>query len=659
MDVTREIYWNVSNWQKIFMYLTMLVVIVFATALITKKITLWRKAGGGMGRPQWPNSYVWALKQICGQRRILQDKVIGSVHLMIFYGTIVLLFGTITLTLDHYSGFDFLFGRVYLGYSFILDLAGLVLLTGVSIALVRRYLLRPQHVENRPEDALILLSLLVIILTGFLIEAMRISLTKPEFEQWSFVGYQMAGLFTLLGLNASLISYQAVWIIHVLSVAVFIVGIGTTKLSHMIMVGINYVVKSSAKLGELSGMSEEGGALPDPLKGLNWIQMLAADACTRCGRCNKVCPSVEAKTNLEPRAIVDILRKSLELSGSTENHIDTTGTTWACITCMACYNTCPVMVNAADVAVGMRRQLVEIGEVPLSAARMLENVQTYGNTYGSNSRRLAWAKASKLKEGELPSDTWLVWTGCVSAFDVVAQEGIKSLLQIMELNAVDYILLGKEEKCCGDPVRRIGEEGLFLELVEKNIATFNLYGITKIVTSCPHCLNVLKNDYAKLGFTGEVVHHSQLLLRLLESEQVKLNPSGGRLAFHDPCYLGRANGIFEDPRKVLDHYAKNGKVELLELPRNKSNSFCCGGGGGQLWLDATGERRPADLRVEEAVNIGVDILVTGCPFCKIMLSNANLKPQSQIQVFDLAQLVLQSYGDKPEVIQGGDKGAAL
>lgn len=644
MGITREAFWSIATWQKVFMYLVMLLSIVFVITIFVKKISLWRQAGGGFGSLQGRDFLGRTCRLIFGQSRILKDRMIGIAHWLIFFGMTVLLLGTIALTIAHYTGRNFLIGDIYLVYSFVLELAGLALLIGVILASVRRYILKPEQVERRAEDGLILACLFLIGLTGFLLEAIRISLTKPAFEVWSFVGYRVAGWLTASGWQPGATAYQIVWMLHVIVVAVFICSIGKTKLMHMFLAGLNYAVKEGRKLGELSWKPDRESDLPAPLKELTWTQLLAADACTRCGRCNKVCPAVQVNSKMEPRNLLAELRGRLKLppAKQAQDYLEINGQAWSCLTCMACAQTCPVMINTADVAVGLRRQLVELGEVPRNAARMLENVQSYGNAYGPNSQRLAWArKATAGREpGSGPQDVWLVWTGCVSAFDQMAQEGIKSLIDLLDLCSINYILLGKGEKCCGDPVRRIGEEGLFLELAEKNIATFQEYGVTKIVTSCPHCLNVLKNDYRKLGFQGEVVHHSQLLAQIIASNQLKLQPLQGKYAFHDPCYLGRANEIFDAPRAVLKHLVAQSGGELLELPRHKSESFCCGGGGGQLWLDIPGERRPADLRMEEAVQKGVDTLVTGCPFCKLTLSNANMK--SEIQIVDLAQLALRS-----------------
>ncbi len=358
------------------------------------------------------------------------------------------------------------------------------------------------------------------------------------------------------------------------------------------------------------------------------------DYCYQCGICSSLCP-YSSLTDFRPRKFI------LEAQLAPEKAVNS-DLLWQCSACFACVVRCPMDVRPPDLFSALRARALEEGTIPDSFAKTLfdslTNVHRYGNPWGYPSReRAKWAEDLDI-EGASEGMDLLYYVGCSPSYDPRVQGIPRALAKILGGTGIDFGTLGEEERCCGDAVRWLGEEGLFQELAQENLGQFNGYRPQRIVTTSPHCYNVFKNDYPKLE--SEVLHYSQWLAQLLAEGGITLN--GGpqvRVAYHDPCYLGRHNGIYEEPRSILRAIPG---VELVELPRSRERSLCCGGGGGRLWLGVEQEEeRPSEIRLKEALQTGAELLVTACPFCLINFIEAakTLNLEDKIRIVDLAELV--------------------
>jgi Fe-S oxidoreductase len=389
------------------------------------------------------------------------------------------------------------------------------------------------------------------------------------------------------------------------------------------------------------------GAAPGSasVRDLDWNDLLHADACTTCGRCNTACPAAAAGKPLQPREIVLGIREaSRNLALAEGAHLPDRfdpAALWSCTTCGACNEACPVGIDVYDKIVELRRALVEAGSVPDPAAALFESTADCFNPFGKDNReRLAWAQGLAPPVAEPGEEVELLyWIGCAGSFDPDGQSVSRSMIAILDRLGIRYRILGGRERCTGDPARRAGEEGLFQQCARDNIAMLAGHSVKTVLTHCPHCFNTMKNEYPEFGASFSVVHHSQFLAQLIDDGRLPSMHGLGSVTFHDPCYLGRGNGETEAPRAVLDAMSD----ARIEMPRHGKESFCCGAGGGGLWLDVPGRDRIENIRSREAADTGAKTLVTGCPFCKLMLAAGSqaLPDGKAMVVKDLAELVAE------------------
>ncbi|AET31554.1 (Fe-S)-binding protein [Pyrobaculum ferrireducens] len=367
--------------------------------------------------------------------------------------------------------------------------------------------------------------------------------------------------------------------------------------------------------------------------------LLSCESCGEIGACDAGCPAVAAGRLLSPRVVVRTValnskNPDYQLAVKLEQQV------WACTTCGMCVYSCPVRVNHLDVIYGVRRALVAQSKVDKKIADVLMSVSQYGNTMSvANAGRHDWLRELGVRLiGENPEAEYLLWVGCMGSFDGRTREIVKSLVEVLKKAGMleKIAVLGDEETCCGDPVRRIGEESRFQEIVLANKAVFEKYGVKKLITICPHGYNVFKNEYPSFGVKLEVYHHSQIIQRLVEEGKIAVRPGGELLTIHDPCYLARYNKVVEPQRKVL---VKLGPVK--EPPRRGEKTFCCGAGGGNYWYDVPEEKRISHIRFEELVATGAKTIVTLCPFCNAMLSDAKRTKESPVAVKDLAEVIAE------------------
>jgi Fe-S oxidoreductase/nitrate reductase gamma subunit len=638
----RTMFWQIDHvW--VFYALAALATLLFLAGL-GAHIRLWRTFKGS-SKISFSGEALkrMVLDALLGRRLFKGDWAAGLMHLFIFWGFLTLFIGTTVLAIHHYV-LSFLTGAPYLIFSIAMEAAGLLLLTGVIWALIRRYLQRVPRLERRVEDAVVPLWLLLMVLSGFLVEGARLSALQPEWGVWSFAGWWVKGLFSPATGEAV---YPSLWWAHTLVSLGFIAVIPFTKLFHI--------------LGAPAAIYVQGAVMPAPLTmGEGSIETDLRDAvffdgCMRCGRCFSVCPSAGAGEPFSPRDFVQAMRSELWQEHSRIGDIRFMNRDepyffddvfWYCTTCRACLEVCPVYGAAFEAVTKERAAIVEDGaDVPALLSQTLEKLFKYQNPWESSKRkRGAWADGMDVtdltKKGAEADLCYFV--GCTTSFDDTAQRIARSFTRVLQMTGVNFGILGKKEPCCGDIARRVGELGLFEEQREGCLDLFDQLGITEVVTSSPHCFHTFKNEYPDAPFRAR--HYSLVLKGLLDQGRLSFKKAiPATVTYHDPCYLGRHNRIFDEPREIIQAIPG---IRLKEMTHHHADSLCCGGGGGRMWQDLQGEVKMSAVRIREAEATGAEILITACPLCLIMLEDARkavgLKPP--FRIMDLNELVLEASG---------------
>ena len=688
-EPTREVFEHFDEWMKISFYvLAALMSTVFAvgSAIRIKKYRQGRRAGRFESLPK---RFGKALGLAGSNRTVARRNVkIGLAHAAILWGFTALFIGTVILTIDYdvirlTLGEDarFFKGTFYLGYSVTLDTLGAAYVIGLLFVAYRRALQRPfalnyGRVDKEPGDYsrtgyrmgdwLFWHFLFWLGVGGFLLEGFRIYASGfPAFEIWSPVGWGVARLVRATGMSpATAADAQLLtWWVHGGMALIFIGYIPFSKGMH--------VVTDLANLTFTNGR-KTAMALPKPngaatgirtITDLTWKELLDLDACTKCGRCHEVCPARAAGSPLSPRDLILDLRQFAEESIGMRTVLDwesrprpasdtqlaggviKSETLWACTTCMACVEACPVGIEHVPTIVGMRRALVNDGDLEPTLQDALEKIAKSGNSFGKSAKmRARWTKEL---EFEIPDartrGVQVLWfVGDFASFDERLQELSRTFARLLDAGGVSFGILYDGERNAGNDVRRVGEEGLFEMLVEHNISTLKGARFEEIVTTDPHSYNTLKNEYPEYGGDYKVLHYTELLLRLLE--RGALTPREGlgiKATYHDPCYLGRYNRVTDQPRAIIERLG----IELVEMPRNRENTFCCGAGGGRIWMDDSGQsERPAENRMREAAELGVDHFVVACPKDVTMYRDAAKTTglEDRIKVVDIVELMARS-----------------
>ncbi len=665
MEIGREILWNAGSWGRYITYLFMVITFVCLFLGLKKRYAMWKI---GQSAPFDFKSLLWQrigyfIKSGVFHKTILRkgEGFPGWMHFFIFWGFLILAIGTALVAIqDDFTrlvfDWEYLKGDFYLGFSFILDLAGLFAIIGVLMAMWRRYVTRPQRIDdNKTDDFICLIWILAVLVTGFLVEGGRIAATKPDYEVWSFVGWYTASLYSGLDQAGIEIVHRVLWYVHMIISFGLIVYIAYSRLLHIITSSLNMMFRGveESPRGAIAAIpdfenAEEFGV--NAIEGFTWRQIFDLDACTRCGRCQDRCPAFATEKPLSPKKFIQDLKGEWERTAAgvknEEGIIDNVigeETLWSCTACLSCQVNCPVSIPTFDKNIEMRRYLtMTLSQVSSEMKLLYKNLQTRFDPYGmGKSQRLEWTEGLDIKKATDEEVEYLYWVGCVASLDDRNRKIARAFSTVLQKAGVSFGVLGPEEKCCGDPLRRTGNEYQYFEIAEGNVELLKELGIKKIITACPHCYNTLKNDYAQLGANFEVYHHTEFMAKLAREGKIKINPTvEGITTYHDPCYLGRVNRIFDDPREVVNKVKKG---SFVELPRSFDEGFCCGGGGGRIWMEEH-HLRINHNRMDEMIAAKANTVVTACPYCLIMMEDAikDKEKSETMTALDISEIVAKS-----------------
>ena len=696
---TREVFAGLGlGWELVFYVLSVLALLVFCWGVYVR-LRKYRRGRAVNRFDRLPARIVHAAQLVARNATLTRtDLYAGLGHLAIMWGFIVLFLGTAILTIDYdlvrplHPAWRFWKGDFYLWYSLLLDLFGVALLVGLILMAVRRGFFRLPQLDYRRADAeaesydralyiwddWIFLGLLFFVtLTGFLVEGLRISRDWPAYEEaWSPVGWLTAGWVARLGVTGGNPAHFYVWWGHALLALGFVAYIPYSKAFHLVIDFANLVFHDEDTARRLPAPAVDAAAPGyERLEDFTWKELLDLDACTRCGRCHATCPAQLSELPFSPRDLILDLREYADALAIAERarldqqrvkvdgrkvlfgaHVAALDglalagslikreSLWSCTTCMACMDICPVGVEHVPVIVQLRRALVQRGETDEKLTEALVNLGRYGNSFGQSERKRAvWTQGLEFRPKDARQEPvqWLWYLGEYACYHPALQGITRSLARVLHAAHLDYGILYETERNTGNDARRVGEEGLFEVLREKNTQTLQQAKFNDLFSTDPHVYNTLKNEYNLNHGRHRILHYTELLAELLTSG--RLRPArrlAGRVTYHDPCYLGRYNGVYDAPRAVLKALG----VEVKEMPRSRSRSFCCGGGGGRVWMEEIGEAhaRPSESRVREAAALdGVRTLVVACPKDYVMFTDA-LKTtglEGRLAVKDLTELV--------------------
>lgn len=668
-EITRQIFWGIPYVARVTFYIVAALSVSVFVYGFYQRYRIWRLGRGVESTGHLKHRLIFVLTQLLTQKSVLRRKSIGIPHTLVLVSFCLLFIGTVIITLEYDTPLHFFYGTFYLVYKCTLDVCGVLLLAGLLTAAFRRYVIRPTNlfkpeVESTVGSGYLLVALALIVATGYLLEASRLAATRPSWSSWSPVGSLFSRLFLASGAREETIRQEhlVVWAVHALFVFSFIASIPFTGFKHIFVAPLQMFFKSQRPKGELStpfslrALTEQ---TPESLevgvgaaREFSWHQRLSFDACTSCGRCDDNCPAVAAGTSLSPKSLILKLRHQMENEVTDKRDlfadVVSEDEVMACRTCRACMEHCPVSIEHVDAILDMRRHLVDAASVNESSQKTLNNIATEYNPWGlPHPQRTAWMKqiprpvADKMVS---PSEAEvLYWVGCAASYDERASKVAVAFLSLLARAEVKFSILGSEEKCNGELARRIGEEGLFQKLAQDNIDTLNRHAIKKVLTTCPHCLNTLKNEYPKFGATITVQDHSSFLDELIRTGRLSASrkthaKSTTKITYHDPCYLGRYNDVYESPRSVL---ANIDGLDVAEMERHRERSFCCGAGGANYWYEVNHKAKCENIRLAEARSTQADQMVVACPFCLTMFTEAARKADilEKFPIEDVAEIL--------------------
>jgi len=671
-----------TDWR---LYFTLIVILVSSFIALKAFWRLLRILKIGKPNPNNP-SLINKTKSLLingfGQKKLFKEFGPGLQHFIIFWGFLIITIETLEMILEGlFSPFSFHFmGKYYDWLVYAQDILHLLILAAVVYGFYRRLVKKPKRLEmeaSHSSDALLILTLTGVLMianifsfAGYIIADFHLGM--PAFRP---VSNFFAQALSFLTPSQGLILGHIGWAIHMVTVFFFLAYIPRSKHLHVVSAGPNLFFTKDTEPGSLSKINFEDESIESfgfsKVTDLSWKDILDLYSCTECGRCNDFCPTATTDKPLRPRELIVDLKEQLFAHGDKilqdpsyvptnlvgDGAIDPEAI-WACTTCRACVEACPVNIEHIDKIIESRRNLVMMeGSMPEELQTTMRNWEVQSNPWGfAQDDRDKWcAELNVPRMSDHPEAEYLFYIGCAGSFNDRNKEISTSMVKILQKAKIDFAILGKEELCNGETARRAGNEYLAQTMIQANIEVLNKYGVRKIITICPHCYNTTKNEYPEFGFEAqEVVHHTDFIARLIADgkinpQQTYLQDDNGnpedkiKITYHDSCYLGRYNNIYGQPRDVLKALPN---VELVEMDRNKENGLCCGAGGARMWMEETIGKQINVERAEEAIETSADIVASACPFCQVMMddgvkacSDKEVKKVKPPKVLDIAELV--------------------
>lgn len=656
MEATRQLYWNTDG--KGLMYGFAFIALIIFIVGFSKKIRSWQQ-----GRHDSYNNLGLRFKSLFLEitkhdKGIFKGTFRRFMHLSVFYGFVILLIGTLVIALQENFKLSLFDGTNYLIISLLLDLFGLMAMIGIVMAAYKRYIDKPDHSDYTLDDAILLILVFLILFTGFILEGLRIDITRDIWARWTPVGLFFSVVIQKSGLSilSARSAHAFLWYFHMLLSLGFIAYTPYSKLFHMVASPLNIFLRSSSPRGTLTSVditsqkARNAGVVR--LEEFSKKQLIELDACVSCLRCQKGCPAYLSGAPLSPKAMIQSLKKHSNQKNSffrskskTFAHplidkVISKETLWSCTTCGLCEEKCPVYIEHIKRIVDMRRGLITQAKgYPVEVQKLFSNISEKGNPWGLSSDSKYYLRknfAVPLLSEKQQTDV-LYWVGCFGSYESRNKNVSQVMFKILQKAGIDYAILGMEEKCCGDSVRRLGNERIFEQLAIETINTLNRYKFKTIVTHCPHCYNTLKNEYPQFGGHYHVLHHSEFILELLKSGKIQPKETKKiKVTLHDPCYLGRYNNIYNAPREVLSSIPG---LELIEMKNNRSKGFCCGGGGGRIWMEDPSGQQINSILAKKAIKTESDIIASACSLCLTKLTQAVGSLDADIKNMDIAEIV--------------------
>jgi Fe-S oxidoreductase len=631
-----------------------------------------------------------------GQRKLFKDKKSGLMHLVLFYGFFIIQIGLIEIIIKGFiKGYEFPFGSSHKYFSLFEEWTVFLMLCAMVYAFYRRYIEKLKRLQLRRDGkaafviiALITLTLSILLTLGF--EKIMLG-DNPDFFYSPFSGVITAA-FSGIGVTAGTEMFYVFWWLHLITVFSFMVFVPQSKQAHEVFALFNLFFKKVGPVGRLKKIDFDDEEIEEygvgKIEDFTRQQLIDLYACAECGRCTNMCPASVTGKTLSPMSLIVKLRDHLtekgavvtsrspwmpsyvfgssalslssrsglaaeEISATVEmpnliGDVITEEELWACTTCRNCEDQCPVANEHVDKIIDLRRYLVMTeGNMPHEATRYFQNIERQSNPWGINrNERSKWREErddiNVPTVNEVEEFEYLFWVGSMGSFDKRSQKIVQSFSKIMNKAGISFAILGNEERNSGDTPRRMGNEFLFQQLCEENIANFQAYGVKKIVTVDPHAFNTFKNEYPEFGLEAEVYHHTELIWKWIQEGRIKpVKEVKEAITYHDSCYLGRYNNIYDIPRQIL---ASIPGVKILEMERNKENSMCCGAGGGRMWIEETQGKRINVERVEQALRLSPTLIGSNCPYCLTMLTDGTKAKEAEelVKTMDIAEIVERS-----------------
>ena len=669
---SREVLWNINHeW---IMYPCLVLALVACAYFLVRRMKLWT-----VGQPIDRTSNVGerlkgAFVDAVLQSTVLRKKGVGAMHLGMYVGMLILVIATACYAAYVDLGINIVTGDFYLYFlALTVDVAGLVFCMAMLGCIIRRIVLRNTLI-SKPSDYILLAMLFIIGASGFVVEGLRIVGTNDPWAAWSPVGYAISLLFQDWSAEQISIAHRVFWWGHMAIAFAMIATWTYSKLVHVLLVPAAVYCRDLNPKGTLPYIDIEDENLETmgvgKLEEFTWKDLLDTQACVRCNRCVENCPANISGKLLSPKGLMQNLYAEMQLRAPivmeerainatdgkqfdpTNNQKSILGRTlvgdvvtpeelWACTTCGSCSEHCPSHLEHPSKIAKMRTYQVSMeSSFPPEAQTTFRNLENNGNPWGVGwQTRKKWAEELDVPVlADNPEAEYLYWPGCSGAMDARNRKVSTALVQLLKKANVSFAILGNEEKCCGDSARRMGNEYVYYLLASENISTLSAYGVKKIITQCPHCYQALSRDYPQLGGNYEVIHHAELLFRLVNEGRLHSAIGSKTVAFHDSCYLGRYHGIYQEPRDVV---VASG-CQVVEMDRHHEKSFCCGAGGGRMWLEENEGERINVVRSKQALGTGAHSIATSCPFCLTMLSDGIAGLDGEKNVKDIAELLLEA-----------------